>query len=62
MNILTVEELTKEYNAFGAQTMALDHVSFTVEAGQFVAITGTSGSGKSSCILSVGWMSPHRER
>ncbi|MBQ9113230.1 MAG: ABC transporter ATP-binding protein [Clostridia bacterium] len=54
MNILTVEELTKEYNAFGAQTMALDHVSFTVEAGQFVAITGTSGSGKSTLLHLIG--------
>ena len=36
--------------SYDSQNMALDDVSFTIEPGQFVAIVGHSGSGKSSII------------
>lgn len=46
MEILRVENLTKIYGKGENQVVALDHVSFSVEKGQFLAIVGPSGSGK----------------
>ncbi len=54
MEILRVENLTKIYGKDAAQVVALDHVSFTVEKGEFVAIVGESGSGKSTLLHLVG--------
>lgn len=44
MEILRVENLTKEYGKKDTKVVALDHVSFAVEKGEFVAIVGASGS------------------
>ena len=42
MEILKVENLTKEYGKGDSRVIALDHVSFSVEKGEFVAIVGAS--------------------
>ena len=54
MEILRVEDLTKIYGKDAAQVVALDHVSFSVEKGEFVAIVGESGSGKSTLLHLIG--------
>lgn len=54
MTILSVEGLTKIYGTGEAAVTALDHVSFTVEKGEFVAIIGASGSGKSTLMNLIG--------
>ena len=54
MEILRVENLTKVYGKDAAQVVALDHVSFSVEKGEFVAIVGESGSGKSTLLHLIG--------
>ena len=54
MPILTVQSLTKTYTVANADTTVLDHVSFTVEEGSFVAIIGASGSGKSTLLHLLG--------
>ena len=54
MEILRVENLTKIYGKGAAQVVALDHVSFSVEKGEFVAIVGESGSGKSTLLHLIG--------
>ena len=54
MEILKVENLTKVYGKGTAQVTALDHVSFSVEKGEFVAIVGESGSGKSTLLHLIG--------
>lgn len=54
MNILTVENLCKIYGKGENQVKALDHVSFSVEKGEFVAIIGQSGSGKSTLLHLIG--------
>ena len=48
MEILRVEDLTKIYGAGETQVTALDHISFSVEKGEFLSIIGPSGSGKST--------------
>ncbi len=54
MEIVKVEQLTKIYGKGDNQVAALDHVSFSVEKGQFVAIIGPSGSGKSTLLHLLG--------
>lgn len=54
MDILSIEHLTKTYGAGEAATHALDDVSFTVQAGDFIAIVGASGSGKSTLMHLIG--------
>src|SRR5580700_7284139 len=38
----------------GGQVIAADRVTFTIEAGAFVALTGASGSGKSTMLHLIG--------
>ena len=54
MEILKVENLTKVYGKDSTKVVALDHVSFSVEKGEFVAIVGASGSGKSTLLHIIG--------
>lgn len=54
MEIVRVENLCKLYGKESTQVTALDHVSFTVEKGEFIAIVGASGSGKSTLLHLLG--------
>lgn len=54
MAVLEVKELTKKYDEGESEVIALDHVSFSVERGEFVAIIGASGSGKSTLMNMIG--------
>ena len=54
--ILSVEKVQKYYGNKSSLTKALDRISFSVEAGEFVAIMGASGSGKTTllnCISTI---------
>ena len=53
MEILKAENLVKYYGKGESLVKAVDHSSFSVASGEFVAIVGTSGSGKST-ILNLG--------
>ena len=44
------ESLSRVYRMGDSQIPAVDHVSFSINAGEFVALLGTSGSGKSSLL------------
>ena len=54
MAVLEVKGLTKKYGQGEAEVIALDHVTFSVERGEFVAIIGASGSGKSTLMNMIG--------
>ncbi len=51
--ILTVTDLKKVYGKGGAVTRALDGVSLSLEAGEFVGVMGPSGSGKTTLLNCV---------
>lgn len=54
MEILKVEDLVKTYGSGENEIFAVDHVSFSVEKGEFVVIIGASGSGKSTLLHLLG--------
>lgn len=53
MEFLKIEDLCKVYGKGENQVVALDHVSLTIERGEFTAIIGSSGSGKSTLLHSM---------
>ena len=54
MKILQTTDLKKYYGTEPNITRALDGVNFSVEEGEFVAVVGTSGSGKSTAMNIIG--------
>lgn len=54
MEFLKIKDLCKVYGKGGNQVTALDHVSLTIEKGEFTAIIGSSGSGKSTLLHAIG--------
>ena len=48
MEILRSENGRKVYRSGNNQVVALDHIDLSVQKGEFVAIVGSSGSGKST--------------
>jgi putative ABC transport system ATP-binding protein len=48
--LIEIHEATKTYHVANLAIEALKSVSFTVRAGEFVAIVGTSGAGKSTLL------------
>ena len=51
--LLDVRDLSVAFRQGGAESVAVDKVSFSIERGQCVALVGESGSGKSVSALSV---------
>lgn len=54
MSLIKVEHAIKTYLSGEESFNALDDVSLSIEEGEFVAIMGTSGSGKSTCMNMLG--------
>jgi putative ABC transport system ATP-binding protein len=53
--VLELRGVCKRYGTGqGGQVTAADNVTFTIEAGAFVALTGASGSGKSTMLHMIG--------
>lgn len=53
MEFLKIVDLCKIYGKGDNQVTALDHVSLTIEKGEFTAIIGSSGSGKSTLLHTI---------
>ena len=53
MEFLKVDNLCRVYGKGENQVTALDHVSLTIEKGEFTAIIGSSGSGKSTLLHAI---------
>ena len=54
MAVLEIHDLSKRYGEDESEVIAVNHVSFSVEKGEFVAIIGASGSGKSTLMNLIG--------
>ena len=54
MSLVELKNIYKIYSDGDSEIRALDDVSLTVEEGEFVAIVGQSGSGKSTCMNIIG--------
>ncbi len=52
--LLRLRGITKSYGEGDARVIALDSIDLTIERGEFVAITGASGSGKSTAVSILG--------
>ena len=54
MSILELQDVEKIYGEKDNQVTALRNINLKIEEGEFVAIVGTSGSGKSTCLNLIG--------
>ena len=54
MNTAEFKDAVKIYGKGEGKQVAADHVSFTIEKGEFVVILGQSGEGKSTVLNMLG--------
>ena len=52
--LIEFEDMCKYYRMGDTTVKAADHISMKIEKGEFVAIVGQSGSGKSTCMNIIG--------
>ena len=54
--LVEFKDVVKTYGEGEGEQMAVDHVSFTIDEGEFVVILGQSGAGKSTILNMLGGM------
>jgi putative ABC transport system ATP-binding protein len=55
-SLIRLEELTKVYRSDSVETTALNHINIDVKRGEFVAVMGPSGYGKSTLLNIIGML------
>ena len=55
-HLVELTNITKTYAIGSSEVKAIDNVSLTIDAGEFVAIMGASGSGKSTMLNILGFL------
>ena len=53
---VTFEDVSKVYRSGEVEIRAVDHISFTIEKGEFCVIVGPSGAGKTTVLNMLGGM------
>ena len=53
---VTFEDVSKVYRSGEVEIRAVDHISFTIEKGEFCVIVGASGAGKTTVLNMLGGM------
>ena len=53
-DLIEFDEVCKYYQMGDTTVKAADHITMKIEKGEFVAIVGQSGSGKSTCMNIIG--------
>src|SRR3989344_7859701 len=61
MALIDIQHISKIYTDEGVATTALKDISFSIEAGDFLAIMGPSGSGKSTLLHILGLLDKHTD-
>lgn len=57
--LLSIQNLSYSYHSLSGETLAISHLAFDVEEGEFLAIVGPSGCGKSTLLsLIAGLLKP----
>ena len=56
MSFVILDEITKTYKMGEVEIHAVDHISFSIEKGEFVVIVGPSGAGKTTILNLLGGM------
>src|SRR5437016_6553111 len=54
MNLYDLDDVSRVFRLGSNEVRAVDHVTLTIDSGEFVAIEGPSGSGKSTMLQLLG--------
>ena len=57
---VTFEDVSKVYHSGEIEIRAVDHISFTIEKGEFCVIVGPSGAGKTTVLNMLAAWTPAR--
>jgi putative ABC transport system ATP-binding protein len=58
MSLLETQDLIKQFKQYDTVVTAVDRVNFSVESGEFAAVIGASGSGKSTMLRILAGLEP----
>lgn len=56
MELVRLENVTREYRTGNVIVHALDNISVSIDEGEFTVLAGPSGSGKTTCLNMIGCM------